>query len=337
MLSLTYYILLALLAFNLAVLGELDGERLGTALVIGVATTLVVGLAGYGGIWFPSGPSIITRTYLGPLAAAVLGVSSARLLMPGKVVGKRLDHLLTAILLFLVVVSRVRSAWIAATITFALLAFRLGRRGYVLILMAAIVLALLTPTARQQISRSESGNILAQIQSGEITTGRWKLWTELWKRAQPTLPWGHGFGYTWSLSTEQLFGESGGFGSEESGVVPPHDDFLYLLLEFGIPGVLLLIFFWVQLFRAHRLVTESENGLFRRSGWLLLGMMVTGLMVALVDDLFAVRPFAERFFPVAGFMFGLAQVERAQRREHTRMETVPTTGALSALPRSSLP
>ncbi len=72
MLTLTYYILLALLASNLTVLGELDGERLGSALVMGVATTLVVGLAGCGGAWFESGPGIITHAHLsfGPYVQA---------------------------------------------------------------------------------------------------------------------------------------------------------------------------------------------------------------------------------------------------------------------------
>jgi hypothetical protein len=181
--------------------------------------------------------------------------------------------------------------------------------------MAAVILTLLVPTARQAISRSESGNIAAEIASGEITTGRWMLWTELWDRAIPALPWGNGFGYVWSLSSEELFGTPGQFQQDESGVVPPHNDFMYLLVDFGIPGVLLLVCFWFLLFRARALLSESEDPLFRQSAWLLVGVLVTGLIFALVDDLFAVRPIAERFFPVAGFVFGLAHIERGLRRE----------------------
>ncbi len=323
MLNLTYYILLALLAFNLAKLGELDGERLGSALVIGVLSTLVVGLAGYGGGWFESGQGIITRTYLNPMAAAALGVCVARVFEDRSASQGYLGNLLlTALLLFLTIVSLSRATWIAATITIALLAFRSGRRGYVLILMAVIVLALLAPTVRQEISRSESGDIFAQARTGAITTGRWKLWTELWQRAEPALPWGHGFGYVWSLSSEDLFGSPGEFQSEESGVVPPHNDFVYLFVEFGIPGVLLLLLFWVQLFRAQGLVAGSTAPLIARSGSLLLGALVTGLIFALFDDVFAVRPIAERFFPVAGFIFGLAEMERARRRS----QPVPVVG-----------
>ena len=332
MLHLTYYILLALLAFNLAVLGELHGGALGAALVLGVMSTLIVGLAGYENAWFEGGLGIITHSYLAYMAAAALGVSLARLFMAQDVAGRRLgDFLITGILLALVVLSVVRAAWIAAAITFALIASRTRRRAYVLILMAAIALALLTPTARQEISRSESGNIVGQLRTGEITTGRWELWLGLWERAQPALPWGNGFGYMWSLSSEDLLGTSGQFGSEESGVVAPHNDFVYLLVEFGIAGVLLLLLFWVQLFRARSLVSDSEDPLLRQSGSLLLGMIITGLMVALVDDVFAVRPFAERFFPVAGFIFGLAQVERSWRRHPGPPGRLPEPPALSAL------
>ena len=314
MLGVTYYVLLALLAFNLAMLEELDGTRLAVAIVIGAATTLIVGIAGYGGAWFESGTGIITQTYLAPMISAAFGVTLAwNLALQGSADSKVGYLVMTGILLFLAIVSLSRATWIAVTITVALLAFRSGRRGYVLVLMVAIVLALLTPTARQQVSRSESGDIIAELRSGEITTGRWKLWTELSSRAEMGLPWGNGFGYVWSLSSDDIFGVPGEFQSEESGVVPPHNDFIYMAVEFGIPGVLLLLLFWIQLFRAQFALTESADPSFRRSGWLLLGVLVTGLVFSQVDDLFAVRPLAERFFPVAGFVFGLAQLDRSRR------------------------
>jgi hypothetical protein len=335
MLSLTFYILLGLLAFNLAQLGELDGASLGTALVLGVMSTLAVGLAGYGGAWFPGGPSIVIHTYLGWMAAAALSVTLVPLFMPEEFGSRRLGHLLmTGILLALVVFSVVRAAWIAAAVTFALIAFRSRRRGYVLVLIAAIGLALLTPTARQVISRSESGDIAAQLRTGGITSGRWELWTALWERASPALPWGNGFGYMWTLSSEDLFGVPDLFGSDVSGIVPPHDDFVYLLVEFGIPGVVLLVLFWLQLVRAFTLVIRSANPLYRRSAWLLLGMMVTGVTVALIDNLLVVRPFSERFFPVAGFILGLAEVERAQTRERWRAGSLPRMRAVAGSPPS---
>jgi O-antigen ligase len=328
MLNLTLFILLALLAFNLAVLGELDGGSLGTALVIGMATTLVVGSAGYGGVWFESGPGIITRTYLAPMMAAALGVTLARIFMVKDVPTRRLGNLLmSGILLWLIIASETRATWLAVIITFGLLAFQRGRRGYVLILTLVIALALVAPVARQAITRSESGDIAAGFESGDITTGRARLWTALWERAHPAFPWGHGFGYMGSLSSEDLFGQPGDFPTV-SGVVSSHNDFIYLLVEFGIPGLLLVILFWVGLFRARRAMIRSADLLFRRSGWLLLGVTVSGLTVAFFDNLFLIRPIAERFIPVYGFMFGLAEVERARRRERSRLESLSTTEAL---------
>jgi hypothetical protein len=308
MIGLTYYILLALLALNLALLDELDGERLGKALIVGVMSTLAVGLAGYGGGWFESGPGILTHTYLGPMAAAAFGVTLAPLLMPEEFPGERLGNLLmSAILLGLVIASLTRASWIAVAITFGLIALRTRRRGYLLVLIAAIALALFVPTARQQISRSET-------ETGDITTGRLSLWTGLWERAQPALPWGNGFGYIASLSSQDLLGVPGQFNTDQGGTVPAHNDFMYLLTEFGLPGVFLLAFFWVRLFMAGSSVARSADPGFRRSGWLLLGALVTGLVFSMFDDLFFVRPIAQWFFPVAGFVFGLGVVERIRRR-----------------------
>jgi hypothetical protein len=325
MLNLTYFTLIGLLAFNLAVLGELSGDQLGTALIAAVFTTSVLALAGYGGSWFPSGVAVVHHTYLGWMAAAAISVSLVRLLTAG--IARRLGHLVvTMLLLALTVFSVVRAAWIAAFITCVLVALRLRRQAFIYLLLTAIALALLTPTARQLVSRSQSGDIVAQLQSGGITSGRWSLWTGLWRQAQPALPWGQGFGYIWSLSSEDLLGVPGQFGSGEGGTVPPHSDFLFLLVEFGIPGIVLLGLFWILLFRAQIRVAESSDLILSRSAWLLLGMLIMGLTVALVDNVFLVRPFAERFFPVAGFILGLDQVERA-RRTGGRLETRPTSAA----------
>lgn len=307
---LTYYILLALLAFNLARLGELAGDSVGVALVLAVFSTTLIGLAGYGGAWFESGPGIITHTYIAPMAAAAFGTSLAWYLLARSDMSRLGSLAMSAALLSLTVLSFSRASWVAAGMTLALLVNGLRGKAYVLVLTAFLVIVVLTPTVRQEISRTESGDVVAQVRSGEITTGRWTLWGELWIRAESALPWGNGFGYVWSLSSSELFGVEGLFESGESGVVPPHNDFMYLLVEFGIPGFLLLAFFWVQLFRAHSLLSKSRNPVLRRSAWVLLGVTVSGLIFALVDDLFAVRPVAERFFPIAGALFGLAQQER---------------------------
>ena len=314
MMLITYYVLLAVLAFNLAMLGELDGVRLGKAFVLGVATTLIFGLAGFGSVWFPSGGGIVSRTYLGYLAVGGFGVGLAGLLSADR--GEHpaiIGRLATAALLCLTIASLGRAVWFAAAMTFVLLIVHSDKRVYLLIAILAIVFALTIPGARQELASSESGDIVAAFRTGEITTGRWKLWTELWDRAEPALPWGNGFGYTWSLSSEELFGSEGVFTEGDSGIVHPHNDFLFLLVEFGLPGLLLLTFFWFQLLRAYFRVAGSPNRLLRFNGQVLLGVMITGLTMALVDNLFGIRPFAERFFPVVGVMFALSRMESVRR------------------------
>jgi hypothetical protein len=324
MLHITLYILLGLLAFNLVTLGELDSRGLGSAFVLGVITTLLVGWAGHGGGWFESGPGIISRTYLGSLAAAAFGVVLARLLLEKESFGAaRLGTLiLTGTLLWLSIASFFRAAWIAVAITTVLLAFRLRRRGFLLLMAVVIALFFLAPTLQRQVIRPEQG---------DITTGRWKLWVELWDHAEPALPWGNGFGYMWSLSTLQLFGEEEGFRSEVSGKVPPHNDFIYMAVEFGLPGIILLSIFWLRLFSAQRLVSRSTDPELRWSALLFLGVIVTGFIVAMIDNVFSVRPIAERFFPVAGFVFGLAALERVRQRQQAR-RAVSSTEVLSTPP-----
>jgi hypothetical protein len=315
MLVIAYYVLLALLAFNLAILGELSAQHLGTAFVVGVATTLVLGLAGYGNAWFPSGTEIVSRTYLGYLAAGGLGVGLAWLLATDA--GRRpvVSLFVTAGLLCLTVASFGRAVWIAGAATFVVLAFRSGRRRYVLIAFLAVGLSLVLPAARQELASTETGDIAAAFRTGEISTGRWELWMELWDRAEPALPWGNGFGYTWSLTSEELFGSEGVFSAGESASVHPHSDFVFLLVEFGFVGLFLIVWFWMDLFRAHFLVTRSSDRLLRFDGQVLLGILLTGLVMALVDNLFGIRPFAERFFPAAGVMLALARIERARHKQ----------------------
>jgi hypothetical protein len=314
MMLIIYYVLLTLVAFNLAMLGELDGVRLGKAFVLCVATTALLGFAGYQSTWFPGGPAIVTHTYLGYLAVGGLGVGFAALLMAERNRRVMIGRVATLALLSLTILSLGRAVWIAAAITFVLLVVRSDRRSYVLIPILAILLALALPAGRQELASSEGGDIAETFRTGEITTGRWELWTQLWDRAMPALPWGNGFGYTWSLSSEELFGSEGDFTQGEDGSVHPHNDFLFLFVEFGLPGVLLLAYFWVSVLGAYFRLERSPDQFLRFNGRVLLGILMTGFLMALVDNLFGIRPFAERFFPVAGVMLAFGQMELARRR-----------------------
>ena len=176
-----YYTALALLAFNLTLLGELDGRHLGVAFLVGVGATLAVGLAGYESGWFPAGVAILSRSYLGYLAAGALGVSLAMAMNESA----RRRHPVAIVFacagtLVLTIASFGRAVWVAAAATFIILVFQRGRRRFLLLAILAIALMLRLPETRQELASSESGDIVAAFKTGEITTGRWELWTELW-------------------------------------------------------------------------------------------------------------------------------------------------------------
>jgi O-Antigen ligase len=307
------YASLTLLAYHLAVLGEIDAERLARAFLLGVGSTLALGLAGYASAWFPAGPRIVTRSYLAYLAAGGFGIALAALTASGGPHRRIAGPVTTAALGVLVITSLTRAVWVAVAIMFVLLAYRSGRRRYVAIAIVGVVLSMTIPAARQELASSTRGDIAAAFETGAIATGRLELWTELWGRAEPALPWGNGFGFTWSLSSEELFGIEGVFSPGESEAIHPHNDFMYLLVEFGIPGVALLALFWVHALGAYLRVSRSTDERLRFGGRLLLGILVTGFLVALVDNLFAIRPYAERFFPAVGVLFGMARIERSRR------------------------
>ena len=314
MMLIIYYVLLAVLAFNLVISGELRPERLAAAFVVCVVGTLVAALAGYESYWFPGGSAILSRTYLGYLAAGGFGVTLATQLAKDHQTHSLREVLLTVLLLGLVIASFGRAVWIAAAATSVLLVLLDKKRVCAVAIVTLLVaVSLWIPTARQEIASSETGDIAAALRTGQIATGRWELWTELWVRAEQAFPWGNGFGFTWSLSSEELFGAQGLFGGPDAGVIFPHSDFVFLLVEFGIVGLLLMLMFWAGLLRANFRAASSLHPEVRVVGRSLIGIVMTGLLVALVDNLFAIRPFAERFFPIAGMVFALGLIERTTR------------------------
>ncbi len=55
---------------------------------------------------------------------------------------------------------------------------------------------------------------IADVTLAQVTTGRSVLWGKLWRRGADALPFGNGWGYTWSLTSTELFGFEGVFGAE---------------------------------------------------------------------------------------------------------------------------
>ena len=137
------------------------------------------------------------------------------------------------------------------------------------------------------------------------------LWGELWKRGADALPFGYGWGYTWSLTSAKLFGFGGAFGPE-NGLIYPHDDFLFLFMELGILGLGLLVAFWLHLLRKIRLLSRNPSEQSRYGVRVLAPVIIVTFLVQLFDNGFALRFVAERFFISAGLVFGLQYLQESE-------------------------
>jgi cell division protein FtsW (lipid II flippase) len=174
------------------------------------------------------------------------------------------------------------------------------RRSFWLLVPVALALVLAVPIARERLVPGPSAR-------GDITTGRAELWTTLWDdHIAPALPAGNGFGYTWSLTPEKLFGFRGFVGADASAeqFVYPHNDFLFWMIEFGLWGLALWLIYWVHLIASTRWLLKSGTARHRGAALIVLGIFVTMFIAGLVDNPLAIQPLAERFFVSAGFVLG---------------------------------
>ena len=62
----------------------------------------------------------------------------------------------------------------------------------------------------------------SDVTLARVTTGRSVLWGALLERGADALPFGHGWGYTWSLTSTELFGFEGQFGAERKRLCLSH-------------------------------------------------------------------------------------------------------------------
>jgi hypothetical protein len=209
--------------------------------------------------------------------------------------------ILSLFLLALVASSLVRGAWVAALLVISFSAGHLRKRAYWLIIPLAVMLVLTIPLARERVVPSESA-------SADITTGRWQLWSIVWtEEVAPALPWGNGFGHAWSLEPEDLFGfATFRFENQrESGFLYLHNDFLFWLVEFGFLGLILFLLYWKHVLGVTRRLLRNHDPSVRAAAFLFTGTIITMLVVQLVENGFAFRFMAERFFVATGFLFGL--------------------------------
>ena len=228
------------------------------------------------------------------------------------------------VFLLLIAIGFGRATWIAALLIFALVSSWTGRKSFWVVSSVVLILVLTVPVVGERVLPGGSVNT-SEATLARVTTGRSELWTELLRRGAEAMPFGHGWGYTWSLTSTELFGFEGQFGAEGNGYVFPHNDFLFLYLEFGILGLGLLIVFWLFLIRKIRLLSRSNIEQVRYDVRVLVPVTVVMFLVQLFDNGFAIRFVAERFFIVAGLVFGLASLQQDDRWDVADSRSVDTS------------
>lgn len=325
-----YYVLLAAMAYNAARVGELDLRWVANGIIAGILLTVLLETMGFGAASDPLGfeSSVFVRSYFAYLPVMGLSIVLWRLLDRHKDEASGWHPILLSIFAAMILFSFVRAAWVSALIIVLVLSKRARKWRYWAIVPLAALIVWTVPTVRQEVASSSGGDIGEAVASREITTGRWELWTGLWVLSVPALPWGNGFGYTWSITSERIFGISGVFQSGESKFIYPHNDFLFMLVEFGIVGAGMLIIFWAHLFTAMRGLRRRADEATRRAVLPLTGVLVTAFIVASVDNLFTIRPIAERFFVTAGCVFGTYAAVRKNPRSPRSLQSGHPQGAL---------
>lgn len=313
-----YYLLLGLASYNLTRRGRLNGDALANALLVGILLTAAMGNIGLSRFTGEEGGNLFTRSYFAYLAVMGMAVCFARLLHRRYERNPQMatiNRVLLGLFGFLVMISFVRAAWLSALVVVLLLAHRVGKRKYWLLVPAIMLAIVIIPSARQEITSTSSGDFAESLETGSFTSGRGSLWPKLWDRGYEALPWGNGFGYMWSLSAEQIYGSQGQFGEEAKGSLFAHNDFLFLFVEFGILGPVLMVIFWVHLFKAAGKLFRSADERLRQHTLPFIGVLSTALFATSLDNFLFLKPLMERLFIVAGFIFGLAALQRESARQ----------------------
>jgi hypothetical protein len=310
-----YLVLLAITAYNAAWLGDLRAQDLVNAFLVGAIVSVLLENLGIAASVVPEGAGEVVVSIgrnVGYMAAIGFTLAFTRLILPANEDGRAYRGLYMALALAFAIltgVAFVRTAWLAALITVIMVARLVRKQRYWLIVPLALVLAMMIPVARERVLPGAGEGIESAFSDSQrITTGRWGLWSILWSEEMaPAMPWGNGYGHTFSLSPERLFGFETFQGPQStSPFVYPHNDFIFWGIELGILGIAALVIFWVRLLQALRWM--SRAGPLHSdvaNAYALVGIIVTMFLVQIVDNSFAVRIVGESSFLAAGFIFGL--------------------------------
>jgi O-antigen ligase len=307
-----YYALLVLLAFHAVVVRNMRVDTFVTVFVTGV----VIAIALEPFLGDATGFESVTRhPFMGRFSYLVVmgfGLVYARFALNRALDRRRsmYDASLVFILLTITALSFTRVVWVAALLTFAIVAIWTRRKSFWVVVALLVAMALNLPAVTDQFFPGGSTNIADRDTLAQVTTGRSELWLLLWQRGVDALPLGNGWGYITSLDSVELFGFEGNFQGGASSFVYPHNDFLYLFVDLGIVGVGLIVLLWVSL--VGKVVAIARHG--RPAAIYDVRVLVPVLLVMFVLQLVAngtsIRFVGTRFFIVAGLVFGLAYRER---------------------------
>jgi O-antigen ligase len=303
-----FYALLMLAGFHSAARGGFRIDSFINAMLVGLA---------FGAMLEPffvsqSFESLIYhpfRSHFAYLAVMGFGVTYIRLSLRSSAGQSRssLDVFLMIVFLVLTLIGFSRAAWMAGLLVFALVSLWTGRKSFWIVLSLCVMLALTVPVIGARIL--PSGSVSTDPDTlALLTTGRSVLWGKLWAQGAEALPFGKGWGYVESLSPLDLFGIEGEFNSGGSPFVYPHNDFVYLFVQFGVVGFGLLVVYWLNLLRRVRSLARRRAT--RYSVRLLLPIIIVMFFVQLFDNGFAIVSVATRFFIAAGIVFGLHYATR---------------------------
>ena len=303
-----FYALLMLAGFHSAVRGRFRTDSFINAMLVGLV---------FGAMLEPffvsqSFESLIShpfRSHFVYLAVMGFGVTYIRVSLRSSAGQSRsaLDVFLMIVFLVLTLIGFSRAAWMAGLLVFALVSLWTGRKSFWVVLSLCVMLALTVPVIGARIL--PSGSVSTDPDTlALVTTGRSALWGKLWAQGEEGLPFGKGWGYVESLSALDLFGIEGEFSSGGGSFVYPHNDFVYLFVQFGVVGFGLLVVYWLDLLRGVRSLARRRGT--RYSVRLLLPIIIVMFFVQMFDNGFAIVAVATRFFIAAGIVFGLLYATR---------------------------
>jgi O-Antigen ligase len=314
--NLVYYCLLMLVAFQATANETLRVDRFADALLFGIVGATIVQ---------PFLPAIVSgiegfsrNPYQGAfanLAVIGFGVTYIRRSLSPSLDRRRssVDGVLMIAFLALTIISYNRAAFIAALLCFAFVSIWTAKKSFWIVAPLILALAFTIPVIGEAVVPGGSVDISNQETLTRVTSGRSVLWADLWQRGAEALPLGNGWGYTWSLTSLELFGFEGAFSASDQGFIYPHSDFLFLFVELGGVGLALLVVFWIQLARRFRFLSRFADPFVRFDVRILTPIFVTMFTLQLFANGFSVRFVAERFFIAAGLMCGMHHgVRRAQ-------------------------